>query len=307
MKALVKQGWILGVVGSSVIAGCVSPLFLTAGNSSVAVESSLAAVCDPLGGDGGSGSASLGLYAQLYYLTDSMPRYTSVSDYIQNGVQASVNIFFSDLDVPTRLFNEGFQTQGGSLLTDQDGNTLYEYFALHFNSVIGLSASDPEGKYQFAVLSDDGAIFSIDENGLGLNPLINNDGTHPSLFGCAPHSISMTHATQLPMQLDYYQGPRFEIALMLLWREIPADVDETLDPSVLEDVACGQEGNYTFFDPNQSPSAPQATWIQMLARGWKVLQPANYSLPPSVSSPCPGPSPSPSPVCTGISCGVIGG
>ena len=254
------------------------------------------AVCDPFGATPNTDIAH-GLSASLYYLTPDQPQYTNVNSYLQHGHTSNTNLFFNQLNVPTRLFSAGFMAQDGSLLKDPSGNTLFEYFALHFESEIRLSSKNQPGNYQFAVLSDDGSILQINESGQAagnFETLINNDGTHASLLGCATKAVTMTSDTRLPIKLDYYQGPRYHIALMLLWRFIP-DTNNTCrnnggQPAAkdLADVACGQSGNGTFFDYNKVPSAPQAPFIGMLARGWQVVPADNFYLPETQSNPCSG-------------------
>jgi hypothetical protein len=243
--------------------------------------------CDPFGG--GATYVNLGLSAKLFYLTASMPQYTDVEDYITKGIELPVDVFFAQVNVPTRLFTAGFPSQAGPAFTTPDGQVLLEYFALRYESVLQLGPHDAAGKYQIGILSDDGAILSVDQGG-GLSQFLNNDGTHPSRFGCATQTIRFDNSTQLPIQLDYYQGPRYHIANILVWRQISDDVDETKDPTVLSDPACGLTGNETFFDYTQTPSAPTQTWLDLLGRGWRVIAPENFALPGQtpVNPCCPG-------------------
>jgi hypothetical protein len=229
-----------------------------------------------------------GLYANLSYLPNGQTgQYSGVEDLISMSTPVGDDIYFSQLNVPTRLFTEGFAAGNGSLLTDPSGNVLIEFFALQFQSVIHLGANDTPGLYQFAILSDDGAIMYLPlnddtSNDSGYVEFINNDGDHPTTMGCATDAIRFDSDTQLPMKLDYYQGPRYEIALQLMWRQVPDD-----QPTTLADPACGQSGNYTFFDPDNTPSTPQPLYNDMLARGWKPLAQDNFSIPSSVlSNPC---------------------
>src|SRR5690606_23109728 len=86
-----------------------------------------------------------------------------------------------------------------------------------------------------------------------------------------------------PAKIEYYQGPRYHIALMVLWREWPEN-----DPGfVANDPQCGTSGNDRFFNYNVVPSAPKANFNDLLSRGWKVLGAENYALPRAVSqNPC---------------------
>jgi hypothetical protein len=242
-------------------------------------------VCDPFGGTG-PGAVDQGLWARLYYLQENQPHYSAVADYLNYGSSPDVDLFFNQLDIPTRAFDLGFMTQSGTTLRNLQGNTLYEWFALHFETEIRLSRLNRAAKYQFAILSDDGAIMQVNENGSGYTQLINNDGFTPTRMRCASRAISLNSASRLPMKLDYFQGPRYHVSLVILWREIVGD--EISNPALLSDVACNQSGNSLFFDSTQVPSAPTEMWYGMLDRGWRVLSTDNYYLPAHIrANPCP--------------------
>jgi hypothetical protein len=231
-------------------------------------------VCDPF--EGGQISSGQGLWARLKYLPESAPRYEHVQDYMTHGVDPGVDIYFNQLFTATRPFDRGFIRQDGSPIQTEAGNLLYEYFGLHFESKVKLAAGDLPGRYQFAVISDDGSILRVKENG-SFSTLINNDMVTPSRMACASSMISMDSNSRLPIEVDYFQGPRFHISLILLWRHIPDSEGPSPD---LSDWLCGNSGNDLFFDSTQSPPAPSQHWINLLGRGWKVLTPANFELHP---------------------------
>ncbi|NJM09650.1 MAG: hypothetical protein HC883_01740 [Bdellovibrionaceae bacterium] len=70
-----------------------------------------------------------------------------------------------------------------------------------------------EGEYQFAINSDDGAILSFNDK-----EVVNNDGTHPMRWKCAPAKFILKHDEKHKMRLKYYQGPRVEIGLQVYLR-----------------------------------------------------------------------------------------
>jgi hypothetical protein len=241
-------------------------------------------VCNPFGGASSEGSDE-GLWAQLYYLNDSQPRYSSVTDYMRYGTRANADLFFGQLDIPTHAWDLGFMTQAGIPLVNPKGEALYEWFALHIESEIRLGRLDRPAKYQFAVLSDDGVIMEINDDQAGFTNLIHNDGIMATDMRCATRTVAMDSEKRLPMKLDYFQGPRYSVALIVMWREIAGD--EISDPTLLDDPACGQRGDWLFFDPTQVPSAPTEMWFSMLNRGWKVLNTENYLLPETIrNNPC---------------------
>lgn len=240
-------------------------------------------VCDPFSDEQGQ-TRNQGIKGNLYYLTNDQPEYSSVNDYLNFGhFVEGVDLFFNQLHIPTRPFDRGFTTMSGHTVTTVNGDTLYEWFALHFQGRISKGESQP-GAYQFAILSDDGAIMKIDR-GNGLEEFINNDGNHPTRMACASEPLYLGNGDKLPFTLDFHQGPRYHIALMLLWRPWPED-------NKWKDTMCGKEGNDLFFDSTKNPPAPQAAYQGLLARGWEPVPTINYYLPEAnEASPCNEPAP----------------
>ncbi|OFZ84891.1 MAG: hypothetical protein A2603_11850 [Bdellovibrionales bacterium RIFOXYD1_FULL_55_31] len=238
------------------------------------------AVCDPFGKSSNAGLLN-GLEAKLFSAENGKHQFKKASDYLRYGKMADVDLFFNQLYVPTRPFDQGFMTQDGSLLKTENGDTLYEYFGLHFESEIGLAPNDKPGMYQIAVLSDDGALLRYLEKS-GFKTLVDNDGDHPTQMGCAKHVIELNENTRIPIDLDYYQGPRYHISLVMLWRLVEPGES-------LKDPSCGKQGNALFFDSTKIPPAPQPEFQNLLKRGWKVMNPENFFLPGAVkTNPCSG-------------------
>lgn len=236
-------------------------------------------VCNPMGSGGSNTEPTQGLKADLYYLGASQPRYTDVTSMINNGHHSNSNLFFSQLFIPTRYFTEGFPLQSGGLVKDDSNNALLEYFALRFNGVLHLGPNEAEGDYQIGMLSDDGTIWSLasSETGTDYSVVLNNDGTHPTRMGCGP-IVHMTQNTRLAMKIDYYQGPRYHIALVPMWRRV--------NSSTPNDPLCGVSGNNTFFNPDNN-SMPMTAYNQLASRGWYPLGVANFSVPVSADyNPC---------------------
>lgn len=240
-------------------------------------------ICDPFSNTSDStAGASLGIVGRMAYLTDAMPRYGSARSYLEHGVPVDATLFVDKLDVPTRRFDLGFQTQNGTLIKNQNGNTLYEYFGLKLESELQLSGGNAPGRYQLALLSDDGAVLEVNDRG-DWETLIDNDGVHPTRMGCALRTVQVTEDGRIPIRVHYYQGPRYHIALQLLWRKI----DDNAPSSALNDALCGAAGNNLFFDYSRVPSTPKAAFNDLLSRGWRVLEAQNYALPRAVQeNPC---------------------
>lgn len=252
------------------------------GPSPVPSSNPATTVCDPFANNPSQPGSDLshGIVASIRYLTDSMPRYSKATEYQQNGVLIDATLFFTQINVPTRSFSLGFATQTGDLLLNDKGNTLYEYFSVHMESELQLADSDSVGSYQLAVLSDDGSLVQVDR-GTGFETWINNDGVHSTRFTGATQPLVFTDkTTRIPIQVDYFQGPRYHIAMILLWRPWPTS-GSAKDP--LE----GKSGNEYFFNPNVVPSAPTSAYNALLSRGWKPVSAANFHLPESVAqNPC---------------------
>jgi hypothetical protein len=245
-------------------------------------------VCDPFGGEGESAGSEIGhgLVATLKYLTDDMPRYTSVNDYQKFGLPVDASFYFNHINTPTRAFTAGFLNQNGDALARPDGTLLFEYFSLHFQGQLQMPKGMATKRYQFAFLADDGAILNVD-TGRGLEPLINGDGFHATQMFCASSPITLSSTQGIPIVLDYFQGPRYHISLVLMFREW---TDQTSAGSAFDahDPLCGAQGNDLFFDSSTVPSTPQTAYMDLLSRGWQVVPASYFYLPgnPPPPNPC---------------------
>ena len=113
------------------------------------------------------------------------------------------------LDIPTRSFTTGFPG-----VTDR-----FEWFAIRYTGVFNV---DTVGDYAFRLVSDDGSRLFIDGK-----MIIDNDGVHPtqSVSGNA-YLTSGQHS----IEVDYFQGPRQEIALQFFWTP-PGGSEEISEPT----------------------------------------------------------------------------
>jgi hypothetical protein len=210
------------------------------------------------------------------------------------------------------FFTDGFQDANGNFLSDSSGNKLTAFFSLHLDTQLMLNATDTEGDYEFAVISDDGSILSVGTNGstTANSVLINDDHTHGSEMVCATKTVHLIPGIPVPLHIDYFQGPPVSIALMLMWRPIATSAAGVQTPALLDD-ACnpnaatnhgnyGAGDNYFFNDFNNvtnptttqttqvavNPPIPLAPYNNLLLRGWSVVPANNFYLPGGITNPC---------------------
>lgn len=268
-------------------------------------------VCNPWGND--DTALDRGIVARLTYMPPgicadengtALPgRPKQAASYLSMGIDTDVTVFFSRLFVPTRYFDRGFETQDGTTVLNASGQPMYEWFGVELLTQLKLAPGEEEGDYQLAVLSDDGAVVYLDSPS-GPISFINNDGEHATKMGCANTPIHLTANTKIPIRVQYYQGPRFHISLVLMWRKWPTGDRTYPGDSVWEyrDDAnrklCGQSSGepygyssntyyFTSGNAGQPAATPTSKFYEMLANGWKVLENQNYGLVDDIASnPC---------------------
>jgi hypothetical protein len=194
-------------------------------------------------------------------------KYTGVTDFFQYGHPANVDFFLSTLNVPTRSWTRGFSTTDGAAITKPNGDPLFEHFGLQLSGGVQLPNGHPNKKMQFALMSDDGSMMWTVQKGQGAGKtkevVVNNDGVHSPLFTVAKNYVELSSTERTPIEIEWFQGPREHIALVLLWREW----DETRG---WNDTAHLTGGNDYFFDYSGSPSLPLAPWLDIMTR-WEVV------------------------------------
>jgi hypothetical protein len=108
---------------------------------------------------------------------------------------AGVPIYVSSLNIPPQSFKTGFPG-----VTKR-----FEWFAIDYTGRFWIQKP---GVYRFALTSDDGSRLEID-NG----EAIDNDGIHPAERRETRLELS---GGIHQIRVSYFQGPRFEVALVLL-------------------------------------------------------------------------------------------
>ena len=104
-----------------------------------------------------------------------------------------------NLDISEREYTQGFPTP--------EMQSVVEDFAIRFR---GELAIDTPGSYVFGLLSDDGAKLYI--NG---TLVVDNDGIHPAMGKKGDITLE---AGRHPVEIHYFQGPRYSIALQWLYQ-----------------------------------------------------------------------------------------
>lgn len=221
-------------------------------------------VCDPFN-NVSSTKITNGLKSQLVYKTSDMAVKSNLSDVFSTYKPSEKTLFFSNINVPTRPFDTGFLTEAGETLKTDTGEMLIENFGIKYTSFLSLSDADEEGLYDIAILSDDGTIVKIGR-GVHQETIISNDGNHPTRMGCASRFVEMKRGQKIPIEVQWYQGPRYHIANVLMWRKVQA--------GDAKDSSCGATGNDLFF----TNGVPKAAYNNLLARNWKVIAKENFIL-----------------------------
>jgi hypothetical protein len=255
-----------------------------------------APICNPLG-TGTTGSANNGLVADLSFLNPTqVPSIQNVMMFwnqnpdgsltAKNGVNSQ--IFVNDLDVPERYFDQGFSTIDQPTqkicLPGQPDVPLLEWFSLHFQSHLKLGNAAP-GKYYLAMITDDGAVLKINDNtAKGLRVYVNNDGTHAEQMGCPKVGdyVTLDASSDIPIDVNYYQGPRWYIAMMLIWKKVP---DSELGSNSVSDK-CGKSGENTFFNGMTNPPTELQNYTDLKNEGWSPVPASSYFLPGNQTNPC---------------------
>jgi hypothetical protein len=133
------------------------------------------------------------LVANVYRL----PRSTNSVDAMRQRTPIK-RVCLSQLDITPRPFRQG--------LPGLDG--LVEWFGLDIRFTVTIPSP---GRWDLKLVSDDGAILSIDGR-----DVINNDGVHRATARWA--QVRLLSGVR-NFRVRYFQGPREHIALMLVWRK----------------------------------------------------------------------------------------
>lgn len=232
--------------------------------------------CDPFGNNSNLSTSVVtdlpdvvsdnGLKATVRVSTLSRLGYSSssnvdIDDFLVTGKADALDypVFFSQINVPTRLFSLGFPTVDGDKIRDLNGNIVDEYFHITYEGYLRLAPPIATGTYQFAVIGDDGIRLSLNNEVLLETPFVT-----PSYLSCSD-SVEINDRGYQDFLFEYFQGPKYHIASVLLWRNTNLESEEIL---------CDHSGNNKFFvDHELENPTPTTYYLDLLDRGWSVVPP----------------------------------
>ncbi|HXH32736.1 MAG TPA: hypothetical protein VNJ01_18195 [Bacteriovoracaceae bacterium] len=236
------RGVDLAPVGDTVIQGDIDEP-----DAPCADTTSTNVICDPFGDDDViPESSNSGLHAKIY---EGQAQWYQLDRYFTEGVERTEDIYFSNFNVPSRSFSQGFGTDG-EYLKDRNGERLVEWFAIRARGFISLPASESDGSYHLVTISDDGIKVTVDGT-----VVISNPGAHAPTIDCGQTLTVLTKATKKTFELQYFQGPREHIALMTFIKKV-------------DDASTFQRASYC--STTNGPSA-------LLDDGYKVISPDYFT------------------------------
>jgi hypothetical protein len=130
-----------------------------------------------------------GLRGQVYHIRHNTTQLPDFSKLKPEGT-----IYTASLNIPPQDFHQGFPG-----VTKR-----FEWFAIDYTGRFWI---DKPGTYRFVLTSDDGSRLHIDDR-----EIIDNDGQHPPQERSGNIELSRgIHG----IRISYFQGPRFQVALVL--------------------------------------------------------------------------------------------
>jgi hypothetical protein len=195
----------------------------------------------------------LGLIANII---EGQNGWDNVNRYLAEGYEHPEKVYFSNFNVPQRAFDDGFNFGASDYLKDRNGSKLIEWFAIKARGYITLPENESAGYFHIVTMSDDGIKVNV-----GGDQLINDPGVHSPLIKCSYKVVELKKGDLKSFNLEYFQGPRFHIALMTFIKRID-------NPAQF----------------SQPSSCNQATpdYSRLIDDGYKVITPAYFVLPDDI-------------------------
>ncbi len=184
-----------------------------------AAEEPPTVICDPFTSPTHCDAAianQSGLLGHLYYLRVNLnlPGETRllVDYFVTHGVTVENPLLLSQINVSPRKWDQGFPIVDG-YVKKENGADLFEWFAYIVGGQIRAPSASKDGHYQFATVSDDGAFVEI--NG---KMTIDDQTLHSPRWKCSTEAVNLSFAHPQPIRVGYYQGPRYDIAMVMYYR-----------------------------------------------------------------------------------------
>ena len=192
-----------------------------------------------------------------------------------NVVKSDIKYSISDLNIGIRAFTSGFpDSDGKAIKIPGTKDDLVENFGILFETQFQLSATDEDGDYQLATISDDGSILEFyNQETKAWQRLVDNSGMHAAKMSCALKTLKLTKAGKpVPIRILYYQGPKYQIALDLVARKVNTNCAQNPQAKECADFYCGKIGENNFYLEKEG-----VLFKNDFAKHWKALRSANFS------------------------------
>lgn len=240
------------------------------------ISASSRTICNPMGNEEEStNNMNKGLVGEIRLLKSNNDSGRNLlSTYLDENKSYKVDgvkLFASQVNVPSRYFSEGFETKE-NIAIEIGGRKLDEWFNVNYESILKINDSTLQGEYEFAIVSDDGARLYFDDlNDDLLEKLyLRKDSTQAPAMLCASdfsnaRIIDLRAGMAHRLKINYFQGPRYHIALQLFWRK--------KDLSISKSPLCGR-------------GIGDAQQDQLHSEGWEIVPPSVFNLPGTVINTC---------------------
>ncbi|MDP7321764.1 MAG: PA14 domain-containing protein [Bacteriovoracaceae bacterium] len=200
----------------------------------------------------GDNALSSGLKAKIYALKNKYINRKSGSASIKSILMRHKLVYIEDfiadkIDVEPRNYSLGVVGREGSYIVDPRTNLeLLENYVIKYEGYISVQDEPEEGRYEFALLSDDGVLLKI-----GRRHMISTKKDMSPTLNCSRRTIYLKKNRPVKLRLFYHQGPRNKVSNTLLWRKVEKNCHVTSSRS-----SCGKKLN---------------SISSLLSEGWSVV------------------------------------
>ncbi len=199
-------------------------------------------------GSGDSGNGSNGESGSGNGNSDNGSGSASIKSILMRHKLVYIEDFIADkIDVEPRNYSLGVVGREGSYIVDPRTNLeLLENYVIKYEGYISVQDEPEEGRYEFALLSDDGVLLKI-----GRRHMISTKKDMSPTLNCSRRTIYLKKNRPVKLRLFYHQGPRNKVSNTLLWRKVEKNCHVTSSRS-----SCGKKLN---------------SISSLLSEGWSVV------------------------------------